>query len=514
MTCFLPTLSEILAKEGSDHLPDPTTSASTTLGHGTHSTAAQLKAQREWYGAVKALNCLLATSSQAPQSSPGTPDQGIVISGPSPVLTHPEKATHLASWVFASEAHHRLDQSGVKTAVTPLLPAPKDTPSVSATSTPIFSLQRDDPLSQELFCLVLTSQFSLVMVLGVNANHEPSFLFSFDPEIVSQGLTILRCRMLLDVGAQPSIYKIPLLDQLIAQFPPVAPHYKIVTGFSRLLLHHLPSLTIPVGLEKEEIRSVVSESTPEKEVPGATTQTQNLKDIQILQAFAHEVRTPLTTIRTLTRLLLRRPKINPDTLRQRLEMIDAECTTQINRFDLMFRAMELEIAQIQRSVGEHPVALKLTAIPLAEVFQNSIPRWQKQASQRNHQLEVVLPPKLPTVVSDPTMLEQMLTGMIENFSRNLPAGSYIQVGVQLAGNQLKLQLESHSPTDNHQCPFTQKTQTPFQSIGPLLIFQPETGCLSLNLSVTKNLFQAIGGKLVVRQRPQQGEVMTIFLPLQ
>jgi signal transduction histidine kinase len=47
-----------------------------------------------------------------------------------------------------------------------------------------------------------------------------------------------------------------------------------------------------------------------------------------------------------------------------------------------------------------------------------------------------------------------------------------------------------------------------------LNFQPETGSLSLNLDVTKHLFQALGGKLIVRQRPQEGEVMTIFLPLE
>jgi len=46
------------------------------------------------------------------------------------------------------------------------------------------------------------------------------------------------------------------------------------------------------------------------------------------------------------------------------------------------------------------------------------------------------------------------------------------------------------------------------------MFQPETGSLSLSLAVTKNLFQALGGKLTVRKRPHQGEVMTIFLPLE
>jgi len=37
----------------------------------------------------------------------------------------------------------------------------------------------------------------------------------------------------------------------------------------------------------------------------------------------------------------------------------------------------------------------------------------------------------------------------------------------------------------------------------MLMFQPETGNISLNLTATKHLFQAIGGKLIVRQRPQQ-----------
>jgi hypothetical protein len=51
------------------------------------------------------------------------------------------------------------------------------------------------------------------------------------------------------------------------------------------------------------------------------------------------------------------------------------------------------------------------------------------------------------------------------------------------------------------------------SLGQLLMFQPETGAITLNIAATKHLFQAIGGKLIVRQRPQNGEVLTIFLPV-
>jgi len=165
----------------------------------------------------------------------------------------------------------------------------------------------------------------------------------------------------------------------------------------------------------------------------------------------------------------------------------------------------------------HLASMSLTRTSLTDVLHQSIPRWQQQASQRQMTLTVDLPQEMPAVVSDPTVLDQALTSLIERFTRNLPAGSHIQVEVAPAGSQLKVQLQSQldeacngKDADN---PFS-SWKSSAKSIGQMLMFQPETGSLSLNLSVTKNLFQAIGGKLIVKQRPQQGEVMTVYLPLE
>ncbi|HEY9858806.1 MAG TPA: HAMP domain-containing sensor histidine kinase, partial [Candidatus Obscuribacterales bacterium] len=235
---------------------------------------------------------------------------------------------------------------------------------------------------------------------------------------------------------------------------------------------------------------------------------KNNLDVELLQAIAHEVRTPLTTIRTLTRLLLKRKDLAPEVLK-RLEIIDRECNEQIDRFGLIFRAVELETSAVKRP----PVALASTSID--QVLQQSIPRWEKQASLRSLSLKVLLPQKMPMVVSDPTMLDQALTSLIERFTRNLPGGSHIQVQVMLAGSQLKLQLQSElQPQADPSTHASHSARSALKSIGQLLMFQPETGSLSLSLGVTKNLFQALGGKLIVREKPQQGEVMTIFLPLE
>jgi K+-sensing histidine kinase KdpD len=128
-------------------------------------------------------------------------------------------------------------------------------------------------------------------------------------------------------------------------------------------------------------------------------------------------------------------------------------------------------------------------------------------------MQVAMPQQLPAVVSNPTILDRVLTGLVENFTRNLPAGSHIQVEVNPVGGQLKLQLQSvvcAVATDPHQSSLCSGAS---EAIGQLLSFQPETGNLSLSLKVTKSLFQMLGGKLVVKQNHLQGETMTIFLPM-
>ena len=92
---------------------------------------------------------------------------------------------------------------------------------------------------------------------------------------------------------------------------------------------------------------------------------------------------------------------------------------------------------------------------------------------------------------------------MESCTRSIASGGEIQVNVATAGDRLKLQVISQSDY----------SKNPFKSLGQLLMFQPETGCLSLNWDVTKNMFQALGGKMTVRQKTHHGKELTIFLPL-
>ena len=57
----------------------------------------------------------------------------------------------------------------------------------------------------------------------------------------------------------------------------------------------------------------------------------NNSEISLLEALTHEIRTPLATIRTLIRSLLRKKDLTR-VVKDRLKQIHIECTEQIDRF--------------------------------------------------------------------------------------------------------------------------------------------------------------------------------------
>jgi signal transduction histidine kinase len=526
----IPTISDLLVRENINRdlrlIEFDQTSTPTPSSPKGKNVDWQLKAEKEWYSAIASVQQLLNQSYQLfPPSKPG-----LVLAGPSAVFNYPQLTNNLITGIFTNEAGISLAEISNTNKPIALLPAHHQEKYCCAdllSELPTFPLFQEDPLNQEPFCLVLTDHLNLVMVLGKDGTGQPAFFFSFDPEIVHKSWLLLQQRLLLlkkhteslsdkqltnitltQVGA-----RLGSLEKLVNQFPPVTPDYQTVMQFTQLLLQNLPADVIKTETSKND------HEAPKSDVmSNLTAKLEYLKslEVELLQAIAHEVKTPLATIRTLTRLLLKRPQLDIEVLKKRLQMIDSECTTQIDRFGLIFRAVELETKQ-RKANSHNPVnhhnEMQLTPIPLAQVFETSVPKWEQKAQQRDHSLQVNLPAQMPTIVSDPVMLEQVLSSLIENFSRNLPGGSQIQVGVTLAGHQLKLQLESAGLEEQKENYPAHHLQNTAKSIGPLLTFQPETGSLSLNLKVTKNLFQAMGGKLVVRQRPQKGEVMTIFLPL-
>ncbi len=490
---ILPSLSEILAENQS-----------------SVAECSPAKAERQWRVSLAATEHLLLNT-LAGASVDTT--QGLVLAAPAPLFSQPKLTQSLQTVTFTAKPFNPL-------ALMPFQ-MPDVMPGLGCTNASgneeiaphesVLPLLPADPLGAEQFCLVFTDKFRLVLVLATHKNGKKTFSFSFEPEVVQQAWRSLGARVML---ANPEFFA--RLDTLVQQYSPVAPDCRIMIQFSQLLLQELTEAEearewgIGTGDKENNPCPMPNTSTSlstSAQCPMPHAQSSN-PDVELLQAFAHEVRTPLTTIRTMTRLLLKRRDLDASVI-NRLKIIDHECTEQIDRMELLFKAAELETTASAKSSKT-----QLTPMSLDQVLQQSIPRWEQAAHRRNLTLNVVLPQQLPTVVSNPTMLDQVLTGLMENFTRSLPAGSHIQVQVIPAGDQLKLQLSPQFGCKDSSKAAIPATPPIRKALGQLLMFQPETGTISLNIAATKHLFQAIGGKLIVRQRPHYGEVLTIFLPLE
>jgi signal transduction histidine kinase len=454
---LLPTLSEILAKSESTSI-EPFADIDSTPQQ-FHSTQKIRQSTQQWQSAVYALGYLLQTA----PSSNDNDDAGLLLCAPVPLFEPGAYATAIFSPVHPGQ---------------PLL-ASATAVAVDVAVPPEIPLLPADPLQHERFCLVLTKQFGLVMSLG--GTETPHFQFSFDPADVLLAWQSLRARVMLT-----ATHQLAALDAMVDRLAPVVPDYQLVMRFSQILLQQLPAEPTPIANPP-----VVAPPAPPAIAAKATA------DLELLQALTHEIRTPLTTIRTLTRSLLRRTGHEEQVIK-RLESIDRECTDQINRMELIFQAVELAEGQ----------AVDLTSMSVSHLLEQSLPLWQKQAERRQVNLAVAMPQQLPQVRSNPTI--RVLNGLVENFTRNLPPGSQVEVEVVPVGDRIKLQVrsirEGSDITEEH-CPHATK------AVGQMLTFRPETGNLSLNLQVTKDLFQSLGGKLVVKHNQQQGETMTIFLPM-
>ncbi|BBL86357.1 Signal transduction histidine kinase (chromatophore) [Paulinella micropora] len=222
-------------------------------------------------------------------------------------------------------------------------------------------------------------------------------------------------------------------------------------------------------------------------------------ELVLLEALSHEVRTPLATIRTLIRSLLRRSDL-ANIVRQRLIQIDGECSEQIDRFGLIFHAAELQ---------RQPESLQqLARTNLSQLLLHLKPIWQQQLERRGLRLVISITPELPEILSDPSRLETMLGGLVARYSRDLDSSHIIQLSLTSAGTRLKLQLgcKSQAGTIEPTCVQSNDKQA---CLNPVLTWNPTTGSLQLSQEATQRLFHSLGGQV----SEGSSNSLIVFFPL-
>jgi signal transduction histidine kinase len=426
--------------------------------------------RRQWWAALATL--------QEDFLLPLQPLQGVWLASPLPALYEPALLAQLQGWVWAPQ-----ELGDLFTQAAPLLPSSRAASAPPAREAlggfsrlPLEEGDGSDPL-----LLVITPQLQVALTLA-GPPQARQLAVRFDPSTLSAALTLLDGRLQRCAPHQGR-----RLREALQALGPLQSDGQLAEAFWPRLAERLASMAPSVTLQPLVHRSDGQEAKP---APSS--------ELALLEALTHEVRTPLATIRTLIRSLLRRADLS-ELVRQRLQQIDGECSEQIDRFGLIFHAAEL-----QRQPGPVP-AQRLARTDLAQLLRQLEPLCRHQLERRGLLLELEIAAELPPVLSDPSRLETMLGGLIDRFSRGLPAGSRVLLSLQPAGARLKLRLSGAGDPAFGAVPEAGERR----SVGPVLSWNPGTGSLQLSRQATQRLFHSLGGRLTERS----GNDLTVFFPV-
>ena len=427
--------------------------------------------RRQWWAALATIQDDFLLPQEA--------EQGVWLAAPLPALYEPALLRRLQGWVWAPPELGALLQ-----APPPRLPGVSAGAGVAAAGGfERLALQEAD--GTDPFLLVITPRFQVALALTGDPQAR-QLLVRFDPATLSAALTLLDERLQASDAVQGQ-----RLRQALRRLGTLQNEEQLAGRFWPLLAERLAAMAPSLTLQPLVHRSAAPEA-------GSSTATAPSSELALLEALTHEVRTPLATIRTLIRSLLRRADL-PHLVRQRLQQIDGECSEQIDRFGLIFLAAELQ---------RHPAAAMPQALArtdLAQLLRLLEPAWQQQLQRRSLSLALAISGELSPVLSDPTRLETVLGGLVDRFSRGLPAGAEVRLTLQPAGARLKLRL-SASGVD---LPEAEAGGDGSERVGPVLSWNPGTGSLQLSRQATQRLFHSLGGRLAERS----GNDLTVFFPL-
>lgn len=409
-------------------------------------------ARRQWWAALAVLQDTLLE-----QPSP----HGLWLAAPLPALYEPTLLQRFQGWVWTPPA-----PSGLR----PELPGKG-----AGLNPKIWQLALKEADGTDPLLVLITAKLQVALALFGEPQRR-QLIVSFDHKLLAQLLQRLGARL----GEDNPVAAIDLKQKLEKLGP--------LQNSARAAELFWPRLAERLAAAAPGLTLIAAPKGPPAP-PGAADQ------LGLLEALAHEVRTPLATIRTLIRSLLRRQDL-PAVAENRLRQIDAECSEQIDRFGLIFYAAEAQ----RQPQGERLLA----RTDLEALLLQLQPGWESQLQRRDLQLDLRIETGLSAVMSDAALLEKMLAGLMDRFSRNFPSGVRVKVELQAAGDKLKLRFSgSHNPGED------QAEPAPEARIGPVLTWDPGTGGLQLSPQATQQLFASLGGRFTERR----GNSLTLYLPI-
>ena len=149
----------------------------------------------------------------------------------------------------------------------------------------------------------------------------------------------------------------------------------------------------------------------------------------LLRSVSHDLRTPLAAIRAITSDLRAGASYDAATRDELLDVVGDEA----ERLDRLVANL-LSLSRIEAGALEP----ELQAVDLAELLDDRVRRLSRVL--RDVRVETTLPVGLPLVDADYTLLDQVVTNLLENAARHAPRHSVIHIDAREAGDLMEISV--------------------------------------------------------------------------
>jgi signal transduction histidine kinase len=147
---------------------------------------------------------------------------------------------------------------------------------------------------------------------------------------------------------------------------------------------------------------------------------------ELISTLAHEMRTPLTSIKGFsTALLMEEASFDPQTQQEFLQIIDGECDVLQ---DLIHDLLESSV------IDAGLLRLELQPVRLQRVVQGVLDDLRHR--MQKHRFVIDWAPDFPIVDADPRRIEQVLRNLLDNAVKYSPQGGIIVVRSQVQADQV------------------------------------------------------------------------------
>ena len=246
---------------------------------------------------------------------------------------------------------------------------------------------------------------------------------------------------------------------------------------------------VAIAMERERAQRIASRVE-------ATRENEQLKST-LLDALAHEFKTPLTSVKAATTTFLSSPDLNALEQRELLTIVNEEA-------DRMNRLVSdsIELARI----GTTPLTLHKDVVAPEELVRGAVNELRGLLDGRD--LKVELSADLPAVLADRTLSELALRQILNNALKYSPARSEVRVEARQEENFVIVSVCDSGPGIRKvdQSKIFEK----FYRGADVRSRVPGAG---MGLNISREIIEAQGGRIVVESEVGQGARFSLTFPI-